>query len=76
MVHAKELLAFGPQDQNQALPASAVRPLITATETTTRQEALVIMRKNKTHLVVLENSAGQPQGLITMEDIVQELMGE
>lgn len=76
MVHAKELLAFGPQDQNLALPASAVRPLITATETTTRQEALVIMRKNKTHLVVLENSAGQPQGLVTMEDIVQELMGE
>jgi CBS domain containing-hemolysin-like protein len=76
MVHAKELLSFGPEEQGLPLPPAALRALVTADQSLTLEEVLRTMRQNKTHLVVLENSAGQPQGLITMEDIVQELMGE
>ena len=76
MVHAKELLSFSSQEQDLPLPSSALRPLVVAGQNLTLEEVLRTMRQKRTHLLVLQNADGQTQGLITMEDVVQELLAD
>ncbi len=76
MVHAKDLLQYGLEMQNSALPENSIRELKTISPETTQEDALMIMRENRNHLLVLQGPDLKTIGLITMEDVVEELVGE
>ncbi len=76
MVHAKDLLKYGPEMQNSTLPENSIRELAIVSPEMTQEAALMSMRENRNHQMVLQNTASKTIGLITMEDVVEELVGE
>ncbi|MEE2645938.1 MAG: CBS domain-containing protein, partial [Actinomycetota bacterium] len=76
MVHAKDLLQYGPEMQSSILPEGSIRELAIVSPDITQEDALLLMRSNRNHLVVLQNPVSETVGLVTMEDVVEELVGE
>jgi len=76
MVHAKDLLKYGPEMQNLTLPEDLIRELKIVSPDMTQEDVLLLMRKNRNHLMVLQNPVSETVGLVTMEDVVEELVGE
>ncbi len=76
VVHAKDLLQYGPEMQSLTLPEDSIRELVMVPPDMTQEDALLLMRRNRNHLVVLQNTVSETVGLLTMEDVVEELVGE
>ncbi|HEX2050597.1 MAG TPA: hemolysin family protein [Actinomycetota bacterium] len=74
-INAKDLLpvAFGGVDDGQRL---RVRPLARVAESTRLDEVLREMRRDRRHLALVFDEHGTVVGLITLEDILEELVGE
>lgn len=53
-----------------------VKPVVFVVATTKVSEVLKLMQKNKTHMAVVSGEFGDTLGIITMEDILEELVGE
>lgn len=55
---------------------SVIRPVIHVTESMKISDLLKELQQKKTHLAVVEDEYGGTQGIVTMEDIIEELVGE
>ena len=51
------------------------RPAIFESETATVERVVQVMRENHTHMIVLSDESGALAGLVTLEDIVEEIFG-
>jgi CBS domain containing-hemolysin-like protein len=74
-INAKDLLriAFG---QPEVDVRSLARPLARVAESTRLDEVLREMRRDRRHLALVLDEHGTVVGLITLEDILEELVGE
>ncbi len=52
-----------------------VRPLLKTTETTQLEALLVDMQRRRIHMALVKNREGRWTGLITLEDIIEEIIG-
>ncbi|MCM1233863.1 MAG: hemolysin family protein [Ruminococcus flavefaciens] len=52
------------------------KPVVFVVATTKISAVLKLMQKNKTHMAVVSGEFGDTLGIITMEDILEELVGE
>jgi putative hemolysin len=75
VIHAKDLLMAMVSNKNVRL-RSFMRPALFLTETMTLQEALKEMRLNRAELAIVQDEYGGTAGIVTTEDIVEELVGE
>lgn len=74
LVNIKELFAEklnGEMDFNQM-----IRPIISVIETIKVKQLLVKMQKERIHMAILIDEYGGTAGLITVEDILEEIVGE
>ncbi|MDR1066239.1 MAG: hemolysin family protein [Clostridiales bacterium] len=55
---------------------SIIRPVIFVTKSVKISKLLVELQQNKTHLAVVVDEFGGTVGIVTIEDIVEELVGE
>lgn len=53
-----------------------VRPILTAIETIKVKQLLVRMQKQRIHMAILIDEYGGTAGLVTVEDILEEIVGE
>ncbi len=53
-----------------------LQPVCTASEATPISELLKTMQKNRVHMVLLVDEYGGSSGLVTIEDILEEIVGE
>jgi len=76
-VHIKDL-ALRLAHQPAAAPdlAAVKRPLLEVSEEISVERALRDFQEKRTQLALVKNVKGEPTGLLTMEDIVEELTGE
>ena len=78
-VHVKDalnnLVADGTADHDPYLDANDVRPLILVSETDSFDVAMRRMRVNSSHVAAVEDSTGSIIGMVTLEDIIEELVG-
>lgn len=70
MIHVFDVLAAGPERQ------PAVRPVTFAPATTACSDLLREMRRRQVHLVVVLDEYGGTAGIVTLEDVLEELVGE
>jgi len=76
IVHVKDVLAMAPCERAAALVADMVRDVPVTHELHQLEELLAEMRASRTHLCVVVDEHGSVSGVVTLEDIVEELIGE
>lgn len=72
-LHVKDALGAGPR--GTPFPASAMRPITRVAADTPLDDALASMRATRAHLAAVTGGEGRLVGLVTMEDILKELVG-
>jgi len=81
VIHAKDLLPFiGPAGESQTLAAvlaaKEARPVFLTPETKPISDLLHEMQRQKVSLAVVVDEHGGVEGIITIEDILEELVGD
>ncbi|MFD5030944.1 hemolysin family protein [Streptomyces sp. NPDC058405] len=72
-LHVKDALDALPRDV--PFPVSAMRAVARVRVTTPMDDVLTAMRRSRTHLAAAEDEDGRLEGLVTMEDVLRELVG-
>jgi len=75
-VNAKDLLPLIFEDAQRLELASLTRPLAHISESARVDEVLRKMREDRVHLGLVHDEHGTVIGLLTLEDILEELVGE
>jgi putative hemolysin len=74
-VHVRDLL--DPEISSRTLPVREVaRPVLSMPDTVRVLRALNEMRRNAAHLAIVIDEYGGTAGIVTMEDLVEELVGD
>ncbi|WP_406002170.1 hemolysin family protein [Streptomyces sp. NBC_00829] len=72
-LHVKDALDATPGDE--PFPVTALRPIARVRAATPLDDVLTAMRRSRTHLAAVLDEDGIPVGLVTMEDVLRELVG-
>lgn len=73
-VHIKDMLKFAAQGVTDV--RSLLRPITTVPESMQISTLLKLMQKKKTQIAILIDEYGGTSGLVTLEDIMEEIVGE
>jgi CBS domain containing-hemolysin-like protein len=74
MMHAKEILRRLMQDA--AITAADTRPIPAVPATATLDVVLETMQKTRAHLAVVIDEHGGTEGIVSLEDLFEEVVGE
>lgn len=75
-VHVKDLMIVEDVDRGHALSADLIRDPLFVPESAHIKSVLDEMRRTRNHLAIVVDEHGSTSGIITMEDIAEELVGE
>ncbi|SDB83865.1 Hemolysin, contains CBS domains [Sanguibacter gelidistatuariae] len=76
-VHLKDVLDLtGPADVARPIPADRARPLGAVPAAAELEDALAAMRRTGSHMAAAVDEAGTTVGVLFLEDIIEELVGE
>ena len=75
MVHVKDILTFWSNDKDFILE-NIIRKVIISAPSTLISDLFQEMRRTKVHLSIVVDEHGGTDGLITIEDLVEEITGE
>ncbi len=75
ILHAKDLLKFIGKDKHFAID-DILRPPLYAPETQRLDELLTEFKKSRNHMAVIVDEYGGISGLITIEDVLEQIVGE
>ena len=79
MVHIRDVMRCYFDDSQRSIPIreleSAVRPVSFVPETKSIDKLFQQMQHDKCHMVIVIDEYGQTSGIVTMEDIVEEIVG-
>jgi putative hemolysin len=73
MVHVKDTLILTEKN----IPVKSImRPILKIDSSMKVDDVLRIMKAKKTHLALLQTAEGKTRGLVSMEDLIEEIFGE
>ena len=75
-VHAKDLLTVSGAARDRPLPLGRVRPMPVLATSTALDDALLAMQRRRTHLAVVADEVGRTVGIVTLEDVIERLVGD
>ncbi len=75
-LHLKDVLYAGAGDRDDPIPAWRVRALAEVHPDDEVEEALAAMQRTGAHLARVTGTAGEVLGVVFLEDILEELVGE
>ncbi len=77
-IYAKDLLAIPKEnwDSGEIISEEHIRPAYYVPETKKIDELLSELRKKRTHIAIVVDEYGGTSGLVTLEDVIEEIIGE
>jgi len=76
IIYAKDLLRFLDEGSEPAAVAELMRPVYFVPETKRVSDLLRDMQSGKVHIAVVVDEFGGTAGIVTIEDLIEELVGE
>jgi CBS domain containing-hemolysin-like protein len=74
--HARDLLKITEEERDQPLPRRFLRKMLVVPESLKLHPLLVQMRANRQHFALVLDEHGGTAGIVTIEDLLEELVGE
>jgi putative hemolysin len=74
-VHVRDLADLDPADRNAPV-RELVRPVASLPQSVKILRALTEMRQTRQHIVIVRDEYGGTAGIVTIEDLVEELIGD
>ncbi len=75
-VHSKDLLTLPPEAQDQPLPMRLVRRMLVVPRDRSLEALLLSMRRERLHFALVREPDQSTAGVVTLEDLLEELVGE
>ncbi len=75
-VHVKDLMGVSDDDREEPIDPSLIREILFVPESAHIRSVLEEMRRTRIHFAVVVDEHGSTAGIVTMEDIAEELVGE
>src|SRR5712692_925029 len=76
IVYARDLLQIPPNDSSRRTVRELVRPALFVPETKLGSQLLTDMQKKNQQMAIAVDEHGSVAGLVTVEDLVEEIVGE
>jgi CBS domain containing-hemolysin-like protein len=76
MLHTKDLARWLVSDGSSATLADLIRPITSVHESVTADRVLKHLRERRSHQVLVVDEFGGTAGLLTLEDVLSELLGD
>ncbi len=76
VVHARDLLPYWSEHQSPLPITELLREAYFVPETMFVEKLLAEMRRKKTHIAIAVDEYGGVSGIITLEDVIEEIIGE
>jgi len=76
VVHAKDLLLPLLEDRAETLVTALTRPAFYVQETERLDDILASFKREKLHMAIVQDEYGGTSGMVTMEDVLEEIVGE
>jgi magnesium and cobalt exporter, CNNM family len=74
-LHVKDVLELLGQSPDTPVPPGSARPLPEVQSTAKLDEALSLLRRSRSHLARVVSPDGSTQGVVALEDLVEEYVG-
>ncbi len=74
--YTKDLLPAPKSTAKAKFPRKHMRPAVFIPESKKISEVLKLFQKNRIHMAIVVNEFGGTEGIVTLEDIIEELLGE
>ncbi len=75
-LHLKDVLYADDDRHDQPVPAKRIRSLVTVQAADDVEDVLSAMQRSGAHLARVVDAAGQVSGVVFLEDVLEELVGE
>jgi CBS domain containing-hemolysin-like protein len=75
-IHLKDVIDLDGDEYTEPVPPKRIRQLITIFKDTDLEDALATMRHSGVHVARAFDESGATQGVLFLEDIIEELVGE
>jgi len=75
MVHVKDLLALAEKGVKEVKLESIQRPILFVPETASLDQLLKTFQRGHAHMAVVVDEYGSARGIVTLEDVLEELVG-
>ena len=75
-IHVKDLLGVAGEDRHRPIPSARRRQLVVLDPATVLDDALLRMQRQRRHLAVVADPDGRTVGLVSLEDVIEALVGD
>ena len=75
-VHAKDLMAVPTSRREHPISFGIIRMTLRAKGDASLGDVLAQMRRSRRHVALIDDGAGELVGMVTMEDILEEIVGD
>ncbi|MEJ5254696.1 MAG: CBS domain-containing protein, partial [Acidimicrobiales bacterium] len=75
-IHAKDLLTLPPDASDRPIPLRLIRRMLDVPGDRSLEDLLLAMRRARVHLAIVRDAEGCTAGLVSLEDLLEELVGD
>jgi CBS domain containing-hemolysin-like protein len=75
-LHVKDLLRLPPEARDEPVPLELVRRMLVVPEDRPLEDVLRAMRRARSHVALVRGGDGRTLGIVTLEDLLEELVGD